>query len=89
MVKVGVGELLWETVMIANLGFLRMTPQEYLVWEEEQPLRYEYLNGEVVAMTGGTIPHNQVAVNLAALLKAHLRGRGCKVLTSRPLAKVL
>lgn len=59
-----------------------MTPQEYLVWEEEQPLRYEYLNDEVVAMTGGTIPHNQVAVNLAALLKAHLRGRGCKVLTS-------
>jgi Uma2 family endonuclease len=33
-------------------------------------------------MTGGTIPHNQVAVNLAALLKSHLRGKGCKVLTS-------
>ena len=68
--------------MSANLGFSRMTPQEYLMWEEEQPLRYEYLNGEVVAMTGGTIPHNQVAVSLAALLKAHLRGKGCKVLTS-------
>lgn len=68
--------------MIANAGFPRMTPQEYLVWEEEQPLRYEYLNGEVVAMTGGTIGHNQVAVNLAALLKADLRGKGCKVLTS-------
>lgn len=59
-----------------------MTPQEYLVWEEEQQLRYEYINGEVVAMTGGTIPHNQVAVNLATLLKSHLRGKGCKVLTS-------
>jgi Uma2 family endonuclease len=59
-----------------------MTPQEYLAWEAEQPLRYEYLNGEVVAMTGGTIPHNQVAVNLSALLKTHLRGKGCKVLTS-------
>jgi len=47
-----------------------------------EPLRYEYLNGEVVAMTGETIPHNQVAVNLAPLLKAHLRGRGRKVLTS-------
>ena len=68
--------------MIANLDFSRMSPQEYLMWEEEQPLRYEYLNGEVVAMTGGTIPHNQVAVNLAVLLKAHLRGKGCKVLTS-------
>ncbi|NJN58743.1 MAG: Uma2 family endonuclease [Leptolyngbyaceae cyanobacterium SL_5_9] len=68
--------------MIANSGFPRMSPQEYLVWEESQPLRYEYLHGEVVAMTGGTIPHNQVAVNLASVLKAHLRGKGCKVLTS-------
>lgn len=68
--------------MIANPSFPRMTPQEYLVWEEAQPLRYEYLNGEVVAMTGGTIPHNQVAVNLSAVLKAHVRGKGCKVLTS-------
>ncbi len=68
--------------MIASLNYPGMTPQEYLVWEEEQPLRYEYINGEVVAMTGGTIPHNQVAVNLATLLKSHLRGKGCKVLTS-------
>lgn len=59
-----------------------MSPQEFLAWEEAQPLRYEYLNGEAVAMTGGTIPHNQVAVNLSALLKSHLRGKGCKVLTS-------
>jgi Uma2 family endonuclease len=68
--------------MVANPGFPKMTPQEYLAWEEAQPLRYEYFNSEVVAMTGGTIPHNQVAVNLAALLKSHLRGKGCKVLTS-------
>jgi Uma2 family endonuclease len=40
------------------------------------------MDGKVVAMMGGTIPHNQVVVNLAALLKAHLRGKGCKVLTS-------
>lgn len=32
--------------MIANPGFLRMTPQEYLVWESKQPLRYAYGNGE-------------------------------------------
>jgi Uma2 family endonuclease len=68
--------------MIAHSNFVNMTPQEFLIWEEEQILRYEYLNGKVIAMTGGTIPHNQVAVNLAALLKTHLRGKGCKVLTS-------
>jgi len=68
--------------MSADPVFVKMTAQEYLAWEEEQPLRYEYLYGEVLAMTGGTIPHNQVAVNLATLLKNHLRQKGCKVLTS-------
>lgn len=68
--------------MVASPDFLRMTAQEYLVWEEDQSIRYAYVDGRVFAMTGGTIPHNQVAVNLAALLKAHLRGKGCKVLTS-------
>lgn len=68
--------------MVANPGLPFLTAQGFLAWEAEQPLRYEYSNGEVVAMTGGTIPHNQLAVNLAALLKTHLRGKGCKVLTS-------
>lgn len=56
-----------------------MSPQEYLSWEEQQPIKYEYVNGEVFAMTGGTLPHNSVALNLASALKNHLRGKGCKV----------
>ncbi|WP_279605119.1 Uma2 family endonuclease [Aetokthonos hydrillicola] len=36
----------------------RMTVEEYLEWEPQQEVRYEYVNGEVFAMTGGTIPHN-------------------------------
>jgi Uma2 family endonuclease len=56
-----------------------MTPQEYLEWEEQQPIKYDYINGEVFAMTGGTLPHNSIALNLASALKNHLRGKGCKV----------
>lgn len=37
------------------------TPAEYLDWEAQQPFRYEYMDGHIVAMTGGTIPHNQIA----------------------------
>ena len=33
-------------------------------------------------MTGGTIPHNLVALNLASALKTHLRGTGCLVFMS-------
>lgn len=58
-----------------------LTPAAYLEWEAQQSLRFEYVAGHVVAMTGGTIPHNQIAVNLVALLRPHLRGQTCKVLS--------
>ncbi len=63
--------------MIANPNRPQMTPQDYLAWEADQPQRYEYVSGDVVTMTESTIPHNQVTVKLAALLKTHLRGKGC------------
>ncbi|MBP0011982.1 MAG: Uma2 family endonuclease [Roseofilum sp. SBFL] len=59
----------------------RLTPQDYLEWEVQQPLRYEYFNGEVFAMAGGTLPHADIALNLASLLREPLRGR-CKVRNS-------
>ncbi|MEQ8752121.1 MAG: Uma2 family endonuclease [Coleofasciculus sp. G1-WW12-02] len=65
--------------MIAQPQPQLMTPQEYLEWEEQQPIKYDYINGEVFAMTGGTLPHNSIAVNLTSALKNHLRGKGCKV----------
>lgn len=66
-------------IMVAQLQPQFMTAQEYLAWEEQQPIKYEYINGEVFAMTGGTIPHNDVTINLTTALKNHLRGTGCKV----------
>ena len=65
--------------MIAQAKFQFMTPQAYLEWEEQQPIKYEYINGEVFAMTGGILPHNSIAVNLTSGLKNHLRGKSCKV----------
>lgn len=57
----------------------KMTIEEYLAWEPLQELRYEYENGEVIAMTGGSIPHNDIALNLYTALRPHLRARGCRV----------
>jgi Uma2 family endonuclease len=68
--------------MIADPKSSYLTPLEYLEWEEQQPLKYGYIDGEIYAMTGGTIPHNIIAINLATVLKGHLRGKGCKVLGS-------
>jgi hypothetical protein len=47
-------------VMIASPQSPRMTPEEYLAWEEKQDIRYEYEHGEIIAMAGGTIPHRNV-----------------------------
>jgi Uma2 family endonuclease len=65
--------------MIASTQPKLMTSQEYLEWETTQPIKYEYLYGEVYAMTGGTLPHNSVALNLASAFKNHLKDKGCKV----------
>ncbi|WP_250121225.1 Uma2 family endonuclease [Chroococcidiopsis sp. CCMEE 29] len=65
--------------MIANPERNYIAPQEYLEWEEHQEIKHEYVNGEVFAMTGGTIPHNDIALNLATGLKNHLRGSRCRV----------
>jgi Uma2 family endonuclease len=57
----------------------KMTIEEYLEWEPQQDWRYEYVNGEVFAMTGGTIPHNDIALNFYRALYPHLRSRGCRI----------
>lgn len=62
-----------------------MTPEEYLEWEETQELRYEYVDGvvyakdEVYGMTGGTLAHNDIALNLYSALRSPIRTKGCRV----------
>ncbi|MEA5466938.1 hypothetical protein VB741_24670 [Leptothoe sp. PORK10 BA2] len=34
----------------------KMTVEAYLAWEPQQEQRYEFVNGEVMAMTGGSLP---------------------------------
>lgn len=65
--------------MIATPHPQRMSAEEYLEWETLQNIRHEYLNGEVFAMTGGTIPHNDIALNLYTALRPHLRPKGCRI----------
>lgn len=60
----------------------RLTPAEYLAWEEQQEFRYEYVDGEIRSMTGGTVNHSEIVTNLIAILKNHLRGGGCRILNS-------
>ena len=67
--------------MVSAQDHHRLTPQDYFEWEAQQALRYEYFDGEVFAMAGGSLPHADIALNVASLLKAQLQGR-CKVRNS-------
>ena len=66
--------------MIATISSPRLSPTEYLDWEVQQEGRYEYEYGEVIAMTGGKLENNEIALNLIVLIRNHLRGKGCRIL---------
>jgi Uma2 family endonuclease len=51
------------------------TPEEYLELELASETRSEYRNGVIIPMAGGTPDHNELVINLAALLKSALRGK--------------
>ncbi|MCL1464158.1 Uma2 family endonuclease [Argonema galeatum] len=55
------------------------TPEEYLALEEVAEIKSEYLDGEIVPMTGGTANHNQISLNLAMQLRLALKGQSYRV----------
>ncbi|HAS42064.1 MAG TPA: hypothetical protein DCS93_16405 [Microscillaceae bacterium] len=52
--------------------------EEYLALEEKSEARYEYHQGEVVAMAGATVTHNEITGNLYMKLRASLSGGSCR-----------
>jgi Uma2 family endonuclease len=64
--------------MAAASAFHDVSPEEYLAAEADSPIKHEYRDGEVYAMAGGTDAHVTIALNLWALLRGHLRNRGCR-----------
>ncbi|AFY72753.1 hypothetical protein Syn7502_00603 [Synechococcus sp. PCC 7502] len=51
------------------------TATEYLEFEVNAEGRHEYINGEIIPMTGGTPNHNDIASNLLIIIKLALRGK--------------
>ena len=51
------------------------SPTAYLDFEVQVQERHEYIDGEIVAMTGGTPNHNRIVGNLYAALNFALKGQ--------------
>lgn len=64
----------------AQLSYLSET--DYLVGEELPGLRHEYVQGQIYAMTGASKVHGTLALNIASLLRTHLRGSPCRAWTA-------
>ena len=60
-----------------------LTVEEYFQLEEQDPdTRYEYIDGHVYAMAGGTANHDTIKSNLQRILWSLLRGGRCRVYSS-------
>lgn len=55
------------------------TADDYLVWEAAQPDRYEWLDGDLRLMVGGTLRHSVLTRRAGAALERLLGPRGCTV----------
>jgi Uma2 family endonuclease len=72
---------------MSNTAEKLMSLAEFLAWEREQPERYEYAGGAIKMMTGASLAHVTITMNIAFALRQSLRGSGCRPFTND--AKVL
>lgn len=61
---------------------------DYLLAEQTSEIRHEYIGGDLYAMAGASEEHNFISLNIASALRAHLRGKPCKVFIHDMKAKV-
>jgi Uma2 family endonuclease len=74
----------------AREHFPQFTPAEYLEWEAQQDLRYEFVNGKVRPIADETIERViSTATNFSNMLQEHLRGTVCRVFGDRVKVQIL
>ena len=56
----------------------KISIEEFLEMENASMEKHEYYKGEVFAMSGAKVQHNEICVNLIAILKNKLKGKKCK-----------
>jgi Uma2 family endonuclease len=81
--------------MSATAGKL-LTPDEFILWNLDQEERWELVDGVPVLkfdngpemMAAASERHDQIVVNLIAMLRSRLRGRSCRTKTSDQAARM-
>ena len=58
------------------------TEAEYLEFEENSESKHEYFNGGIFAMTGASINHQRLTLNVSSEFSQHLKGSPCEAFSS-------
>ena len=73
----------------ANEHFPQFTPVEFLEWEAQQELRYEFVDGRISAIISESVEHDRIAANFGSLLQAHLQSTVCRVFDAKVKVQTL
>jgi len=65
-----------QTNDMDTLPVLKYTEEEYLEMEEKSLEKHEFYKGEIFAMAGASISHNQVTRNALSTIDDYLKKQG-------------
>jgi Uma2 family endonuclease len=65
-----------------------ISPEEFLEGELQSDIKHEYLAGHVYAMSGGSLNHQQIALNFTSSAKHALTGKACRPTSSDFLLRI-
>ena len=73
--------------MAARAAQTHLTPEEYIALERKaipdaNTVRSEYVQGEIIAMSGASRAHNLITNNISGELRNLLKGSGCETYAS-------
>jgi len=66
----------------------KMTMEEYIEFDKNNEGRWEYFDGEVIDMAGGSLNHNKIASNISRIIGNKLEEKGCMALPGDMRLKV-
>jgi Uma2 family endonuclease len=74
--------------MLAHSCDQPLSVEEYLAFEASSFVKHEYRQGNVYAMAGASNNHVLTSLNIASLLRIHLRGSGCRTYIADTKVKI-
>lgn len=60
----------------------KITLEQYFAIERDSEIRYEFIDGEIYAMSGGSRSHESIVGDTYSSLDSQLREKGCDVYPS-------